>query len=147
MPTSLTTTSSTRINAPAAKVWEALTTPDLIKQWFFGVDTVTDWKVGNPIIHKGTWQGKPYEDKGTILKFEPPKVLAHSHWSSVSGLPDSRENYQNVTYTVSEKDGTTELTIMEVNLPSEEAKAISEKSWKTVLNSLKELLEKAPTLR
>jgi len=144
---SLSAKNSITINAPAAKVWEALTTPDLIKQWFFGVDTVTTWRVGSPIVHKGTWQGKAYEDKGTILRFEPPKVLAHNHWSPLSGLPDSRENYQNVTYTLSERDGKTEVTITEVNLPNEEAQAISEKSWKTVLNSLKELLEKVSALR
>jgi uncharacterized protein YndB with AHSA1/START domain len=30
---------SISINTPAAKVWEVLTTPELIKHWFFGVDT------------------------------------------------------------------------------------------------------------
>src|SRR5262249_31102031 len=113
----------------------------------FGVDTVTNWRVGSPIVHKGTWQGKPYEDKGTGLRFEPPKVLAHSHWSSLSGLPDSRENYQNVTCTLSERDGKTEVTINEVKLPNEEANAVSEKRWKMVLNSLKELLEKVSALK
>jgi uncharacterized protein YndB with AHSA1/START domain len=133
---------SITINASAAKVWEALTTPHIIKQWFFGVDTETDWQVGRPIIHKGEFQGKPYEDKGKIVTFEPQKRLAHSHWSSMSGLPDRPENYQNVTYTLSEFGGQTELTITEVNLPSDEGKAMSEKSWKMVLESLKKLLEK-----
>jgi uncharacterized protein YndB with AHSA1/START domain len=134
--------SSITIHAPAAKVWEALTRPDLIKQWFFGVDTETDWKVGSPIIHTGTWQGKPYVDKGRILRFEPPKVLAHSHWSDLSGLPDREENYQQVTYQITERDGASELTISEVNIPNQEAQAISERSWAMVLNNLKELLEK-----
>ena len=57
-----------KINASPEKVWTALTTPKLIKQWFFGVNTVTDWKVGSPIVHTGEWQGKAYEDKGNILK-------------------------------------------------------------------------------
>jgi uncharacterized protein YndB with AHSA1/START domain len=140
--TTLETSSTVTINAPASKVWEALITPALIKQWFFGVDTVTDWKVGSSLIHKGEWQGKPYEDKGKILRFEPNKVLAHSHWSAISGKPDSPENYQQVTYTLTERGGKTELTISESNLPDEQGKAVSEKSWKMVLNSLKELLEK-----
>jgi uncharacterized protein YndB with AHSA1/START domain len=135
-------TSSVTINLAAEKVWEALTTPELIKQWFFGVDTETDWKVGSPLVHKGEWQGKPYEDKGEILGIEPPKLLVHSHWSGVSGLPDSPQNYQEVTWALSERDGVTELTITERNLPSEEAKAMSEQGWKTALNSLKEMLEK-----
>ena len=135
-------TSSITLNATAEQVWKALTTPELIKQWFFGVDTETDWKVGSPLVHKGEWQGKPYQDKGEILRIEPPELLVHSHWSGFSGLPDSPENYQEVTWALSESDGVTELTITERNLPSEEAKATSEEGWKTALDSLKDVLEK-----
>jgi uncharacterized protein YndB with AHSA1/START domain len=134
--------SSITIHAPAAPVWAALTTPELIKQWFFGVDTVTDWQVGSPMVHKGVWQGKPYKDKGYILKIDPPRLLVHSHWSALSGLSDTPENYQQVTWVLSERDGNTELTVTEANLPSEETRSVSEQSWKIVLNNLKELLEK-----
>jgi uncharacterized protein YndB with AHSA1/START domain len=135
-------TISISIMASAEEVWKALTTPELVKQWFFGVDTVTDWKVGSPLVHRGVYQGKPYEDKGEIIRFEPPRLLVHSHWSPVSGKPDSPENYEQVTWSLSDQNGPTELTITEDNLPSEEAKAVSEESWKTVLNNLKELLER-----
>ena len=70
----LTTTKSTTIEAPIEDVWKALTTPDQIKRWFFGVDTETDWKVGSPLIHRGEYQGKPYEDKGEIIRFDPPNL-------------------------------------------------------------------------
>jgi uncharacterized protein YndB with AHSA1/START domain len=142
MQDALNAESSITINAPAEKVWEALTTPKIIKDWFFGVDTRTDWKPGSTIVHKGTWEGKPYEDKGKILEIKPPQLLVHSHWSEFSGLPDSPENYQHVTWALSEHGGKTDLSVAEVNLPTEEAKTLSEKNWKTALNSLKELLEK-----
>ena len=32
------------INAPAGKVWQALTDPAQIKQYLFGTNTVSDWK-------------------------------------------------------------------------------------------------------
>jgi uncharacterized protein YndB with AHSA1/START domain len=134
-------TSSITINASIEEVWKAITTPELIKQWFFGVDTESDWKVGSPLVHTGEWQGKPYVDKGEIVRIEPPRLLVHTHWSDLSGKPDSPENYQEVTWALSERDGATELTITEHNLPSEEAKVVSEESWKTVLNNLKQLLE------
>jgi uncharacterized protein YndB with AHSA1/START domain len=137
----LSTTSSITIDASVEDVWKALTTPELIKQWFFGVDTETDWKVGSPLVHRGEYQGKPYVDKGEIVRFDPPKLLVHTHWSDLSGKPDSPEHYQEVTWALSERDGATELTISERNLPSEEAKAVSEQGWKTVLNNLKDLLE------
>jgi uncharacterized protein YndB with AHSA1/START domain len=142
MTTTVSATSSITINAPASKVWDAITTPAMIKQWFFGVDTETDWKEGSPIVHRGEWQGKPYEDKGTILTVEPHKRLVHSHWSPMSGLPDSPENYERITYTLTERDGKTELKLSETNLPSEDAKTLSLQIWERVLESLKQLVEK-----
>jgi uncharacterized protein YndB with AHSA1/START domain len=137
----LGTTASVTIGAPIEAVWNAITTPDLIKRWFFGVDTETDWQVGSPLVHRGEWQGKPYEDKGTILRFEPPTLLVHSHRSPASGVPDRPEHYQEVSWSLSERQGETTLTVAETNLPSQEAKAISEESWKGALTNLKDLLE------
>jgi uncharacterized protein YndB with AHSA1/START domain len=85
--------------------------------------------------------GKPYEDRGEILQFDPPKLLVHTHWSDVSGKPDSPEHYQEVSWALAQRDGATELTITERNLPSEEGKAASEESWRTVLDNLKNMLE------
>lgn len=141
MPTDLSTSASITIDAPTARVWEAMTTPVQIKRWFFGVDTETDWVEGRPIVHRGEYQGKPYEDKGTIVKVDPPRLLVHTHWSPVSGQPDSPENYQEVSWSLSDRAGTTELTVSEVNLPSEEAKAVSEQGWRAALAALKDLLE------
>jgi len=133
--------SSITIDAPVDKVWRALTTPELIKQWFFGVDTESDWEAGSPLVHRGEWQGKPYEDRGEILKIDPPRLLVHTHWSDLSGLPDRPENYQEVTWALEELGAMTKLTVTERNLPSEEAKEVSENAWKTALTGLKGVLE------
>ena len=61
--------------------------------------------------------------------------------SPASGEPDRPEHYQEVTWSLAERDGRSVLTVAETNLPSQEAKEISEQSWKAVLNNLKELLE------
>jgi hypothetical protein len=37
----------------------------------FGVDTETDWKVGSPLVHRGVYQGRPYQDKGEIIGSTP----------------------------------------------------------------------------
>jgi uncharacterized protein YndB with AHSA1/START domain len=134
--------SSTHIDAPVDTVWKAITTPAEIKRWFFGVDTESDWTVGSQLVHRGEYQGKPYVDKGEILEFEPPKQLVHTHWSDVSGKPDAAEHYQIVAWDLAERDGGTELTITEENLPSEDAAKTSEAAWAAALKSLKELLER-----
>jgi uncharacterized protein YndB with AHSA1/START domain len=137
----LTAKATTTIGAPSSKVWAALTRPHLIKQYLFGTEVISDWKVGSPITYKGEWEGKAFEDKGRILKMEPEKLLMSTHWSPLSGVPDSPENYHTVTYTLSEKDGSTEVTITQDNNASEEEKAHSEGNWKTVLAGMKKLLE------
>ena len=141
MKTDISTSSSVAIDASVDDVWRAITTPETIKQWFFGVDTETDWKQGSPIVHTGEWQGKPYVDKGEIVRIEPPHVLVHTHWSDLSGTPDSPEHYQEVRWEVSERSDGSELTISERNLPSDEAKDASDQAWSMVLQNLKQLLE------
>jgi uncharacterized protein YndB with AHSA1/START domain len=141
MKTDISTSSSVAIAASVDDVWRAITTPELIKQWFFGVDTETDWKQGSPIVHTGEWQGKPYVDKGEIVRIEPPHVLVHTHWSDLSGTPDSPEHYQEVTWEVSERSDGTELRISERNLPTDEAKDASDQAWSMVLQNLKVMLE------
>ena len=145
--TELRTTKSVMIEARQTDVWKALTTPELIKEWFFGVDTETDWTVGSALVHRGVWQDKPYEDKGKILEFDPPRRMVHTHWSPMSGQPDEPANYQRVTWDLAEGTGVTTVTVIEENLPSEPAKTISEQAWSTVLSNLKQLLERPDGLR
>ena len=134
--------SATRIDAPIERVWQAITTPAEIKRWFFGVDTESDWKVGSQLVHTGQYQGKPYIDKGEILEIESPKRLVHTHWSDISGKPDMPEHYQTVAWDLAERDGGTQLTITEQNLPSADAARTSEAAWAGALKSLKEMLER-----
>ena len=75
MDENLIARASVTINAPGAKVWDALVNPEAIKQYMFGTNVVTDWREGSPIIWKGEWQGKSYEDKGVILQFKPGRTI------------------------------------------------------------------------
>src|SRR5213593_1894950 len=134
-------TTSVHVDAPIDDVWDAITTPEVIKRWFFGVDTTSDWTVGSPLVHIGEYQGKPYVDKGEILRIDPPRLLEHSHWSDVSGRPDRPDSYQVVTWELSERDGGTELRVSERNLPGREAAETSEAAWDAALGKLKEILE------
>lgn len=131
----------TTINAPASKVWEALTTPEIIKKYFFGTNVESEWKVGSPIYYRGEWEGKPYEDKGTILEFEPPRKMVSTHFSPLEGVPDVPENYHTLTYLLDEHDGRTDVTLLQDNNASEEEKQHSEQNWRTVLAGLKRLVE------
>ena len=132
---------SITIDAPVFAVWEALTNPKLIKQYFFGTDASSDWKVGSPITFTGEWEGKPYQDKGMIIGKKTNRLLRYSHWSSMSGIEDKPENYATITYELVEKNSKTILTVTQENIPDKKMKVHSEENWKSVLASLKDLLE------
>jgi len=134
--------SSVTIHVGAAEVWDALTNPELIKQYLYGTEAISDWKEGSSITYKGVWQGKPYEDKGVIRKIEPKKLLVSTYWSALSGLPDSPENYSTVTYALDERDSETTLTVTTDNIDTKESADHTERNWKSVLGTLKILLEK-----
>lgn len=132
---------SITINAPVAKVWAALRSPEMVKKYLFGTDVVSDWKVGSPIVFKGEWKGKTYKDKGVILRLEPERLIQYSHWSNLSGLPDTPENYHIVTFELSGQGSRTLLSLSQDNNPDEESREHSRKNWEMVLATLKSLLE------
>lgn len=142
MINNLTLETSISIKVSKSKVWSALTDPEQIKKYFFGTETISDWKVGSPIIFRGEWEGKPYMDKGTILQIEREKVLKYNYWSSFSGTEDKPENYANIIYSLEEKNDETIFSILQDNIKTTEAHDHSEQNWKMIMNSLKELLEK-----
>jgi uncharacterized protein YndB with AHSA1/START domain len=134
-------TATTTIDAPVSKVWDALTKPELIKQYMFGTEVTTDWKAGSPITYKGEWQGKAYEDKGKIVEIEPQRRLVSTFWSSMAGLPDTPENYKLVRYELSPAGDSTKLTVTQDNNATQEEAEHSEQNWRTVLDGIKKLLE------
>jgi len=132
---------SMQINAAPTKVWEALTQPDLIRQYLFGTNTETDWKPGSPIFSRGVWEGKSYEDKGTVLEVVPEKRLVYTYWSGFSGVPDTPENYKTITFELAQDGTKTLLTLTQDNNADEKSKTHSEKNWQMVLDGLKKLVE------
>ena len=139
----LSVSQSVIVNADAKKVWEALTIPSIIKDYLYGTDTVTDWKVGSPIIFQGEYNGQKYKDKGTILEFKPMETISYSYWSGFSGLEDKPENYSIVTYTVKPIDAkTTEFTWTQKGFGSEEGYNHSKAGMTDFLNGIKVIMER-----
>ncbi len=132
---------SIEINAPVSAVWHALITPELIKQYLFGTEAVSDWQEGSTITYRGIWEGRAYEDKGKILKLVPNEVMVTTYWSSMSGLEDIPENYNTVTYSLTSHGETTTLQVTQDNIATEASQQHSEKNWSMVLGTIKSLLE------
>ncbi len=128
------------IDAPVAKVWQAIVDPEMVKKYFFGTKVESSWQKGAAIRWTGAWEGTTYEDKGVVLDVEPNKFLRYSYWSSFSGKPDVPENYRVITYRINEVNGKTEYSIEQESTTEEEA-AHSESSWGNILEGMRQLLE------
>lgn len=126
------------IDAPAERVWEVLTSPEQLKELWFGAEVETDWQVGSPITWSGEWEGKPYQDKGEILAIEPRRLLRVTHFSPLTGQPDVPENYHTLTYTLT---GNTHLKLEQDNNSSEDEAEHSRTMWEMLVTKVKEAAE------
>ena len=137
-----TTDSTVKINAPAKKVWLALTNPGLVKQWQYGSDLQTTWEVGTSIVFRNDWNGQVFEQKGAVLEFTPESRLKYSLFFPRPGLQDIPENYFFMTYELAESGGTTSLLVRQENpLPSPPDESSGGDDGPDVLSVLKELVE------
>ncbi len=129
------------INASISKTWEAITNPEIVKQYFFGTELKTTWKIGSPVTFSGEWEGKPYEDKGTILDYQFEKLIEYNYWSNFSGTEDKPENYAKISYHLSEKEGVTTLTITQDSFEIQEVIDHSSTNWIVIMNEMKKMIE------
>lgn len=131
------------MKAPIERVWKALVTPEIIKEYMYGTSAISDWKEGSSIRFAGVWEGTPYEDKGTILSFREPEVFEYSYWSSFSGIEDVPSNYAIVKFELKQVGEQTRLVLTQRNSPTPQMQEHSDKGWGEVLQHIIKIVEKA----
>lgn len=131
------------IHKPISKVWDALTVPALMKRWMSETELniTTDWEIGSPIIISGALYKKPFENKGTVLTFEPEQVLEYTHLSSLSRLPYVIENYCILNFNLKEIQGGIILTLFIRNFPTDTIYKHLAFYWNVALELLKKFVE------
>ena len=133
------------INARAAAVWETLTNSELMRQWLgepeMRIEVVTDWAEGSPILIRGFHHAK-FENKGTVLRFEPLESLRYSHLSSLSRLPDRPESYSVFDFRLKPLEESTSLTVTVTGFPTESIFKHLDFYWRGTIVVLKRFVEK-----
>ena len=134
---------STTVAADPGRVWAALTQPELVARWMLGARVASDWNVGSRITWSGEYEGRPFEDRGTILAVAPASMLRFTHFSPLGGRQDIPENYHTVTWTLEADGDATLVRLSQDNNETEDAAAHSAKNWQSMLDALREVVETA----
>jgi uncharacterized protein YndB with AHSA1/START domain len=128
----------TYIRITPEKLWHALTTPEIIKQYRFGMSVESEWKVGS------IWRMYADEslmDSGKILESIPQRRLVMS-WLSEWKPEFKAEGNSRLVYETEPMGPAVKLTLTHsMERPdSKFIEAVSE-GWPLVISNLKSLLE------
>ena len=129
------------IKAEPAKVWNALTNPELTKKYFFHSKVYSDWKPGSAIVFKGKiFLVKNFEMKGKIEAIEENKLLKYT----LQNGSDDNKSSSTVTDVLIYKNGITTVSVSDDVGEGEGAEKRfkrSERGWTKVLQGLKKTVE------
>ena len=133
----------TYIETTPEKLWEALTSSEFSKRYWFGTELKTDWKVGSPfaLVMNGTTT-----DTGEILEADRPRRLSYSFQHVLDDEMRS-ERPTKVVFTIEPHGKLVKLTLTHEGFAegNKHLDGIS-KGWPAILSSLKSLLESGTAL-
>ena len=62
------------IETTAEKAWEALTSSNFTRKYFYGMNVESDWKLGSKLLW--SWEGCSPEYSGTLMQYDRPFLLS-----------------------------------------------------------------------
>jgi uncharacterized protein YndB with AHSA1/START domain len=138
----LIVTRTVTIEAPRHRVWEAITVPELIAEWF-GDTTTLDLRVGGT----GTFGWDDWGDFRVIVEeIDEPNSFAF-RWARDKDVDPAQDNSTLVRFTLTDHPGGTELTVIETGWEElhgdvEAAMKGNVDGWREELDELVAFLEK-----
>lgn len=130
---------ATYIRTTPDKLWNALTSPDFIKQYWFGSSCESEWKAGSP--WKLLFPDGQLADAGEIVESAPPRRLVIK-WRNEWKPELKAEGYSRCVFEIEQAGNAVKLTVVHT-IEQESSKFIEAVSggWPKVISNLKSLLE------
>ena len=132
-------TYTTYIRTEPSKLWNALTQPDVTRQYWFGAHQQSAWTEG------ASWHllkpDNTIADSGEILEAHPPHRLVLT-WRNETDPALTGEGFSRATYTIERTPHGARLTVTH-EIPVQDSlflKAVAH-GWPLILSSLTSLLE------
>jgi uncharacterized protein YndB with AHSA1/START domain len=128
----------TYIETTPEKLWQALTSSEFSKRYWFNTELKTDWKIGSPfaLVMDGTTT-----DVGEVLEFDRPRRLSYT-FRHVLDDDMRNERPTKVAFSLEPHGKLVKLTLTHEGF-AEGSKLLDgiSKGWPAILASLKSLLE------
>jgi len=129
----------TYIRTTPQKLWDALTSAEFQKKYWFNMHQESQWKAGSP--WKMVFSDGRVADAGEILESDPPRRLVIK-WRNEFRPELKDEGWSRCVYDI-EQDGETVKLMITHSIEKDNAKLIEAVSggWPKILSSLKTYLE------
>ena len=134
----------TFIRTTPAKLWEALTQPEFIRQYWFDMTIQCDWKKGSPwkmLRPDGT-----LSDSGEILEIDAPRRMV-IRWQNMWKPELNAEGPSRCTIELEPVGDAVKLSIThEIDQPDSKFITAVSGGWPRILSNLKSMLETGQVL-
>lgn len=129
----------TYIRTTPERLWQALTTPEFTRQYWFGIHHDTDWQAGSPwaMHHPDGF----VTDTGQIIEADPPRRLMLS-WQNEFRPELKAEGTGRCTIELEPQGDAVKLSIVhEIGVADSKLIGAVSGGWPMILSNLKSLLE------
>jgi len=129
----------TYIRTTPEELWAALTTPEFMKKYWFGMNFETDWQAGS--LWKLSFPDGRVADTGEIAEIEKPRRLV-LRWRNELRPELREEGYARCVIEIEPAGEVVKLTIThEIDRPGSKLIEAVSGGWPKILSGLKTLLE------
>lgn len=128
------------INAPADRVWAAITEPAEVSRFFHSMRLDADSRVGGR-LRSFSPDGSAQWGDNEVLEWDPPRRFAHT-WRSLYDPEMAAEPESRVTWEIEPAPGgQTKLTLVHDRLEASPKTAASVVGWAWIVSNLKTVVE------
>jgi uncharacterized protein YndB with AHSA1/START domain len=129
------------VAAPPERLWEVLTMPQHIDQWFHGMTTQVDLRPGGAMVLASEEFGKI---DAVVEKVEPPRLFSY-RWARHPATPVAEGTATLVEFTLTPEGDGTRVRVVESGFTSTDAVKVDQarhaeansQGWRIVLDDLR----------
>ncbi|HEX7641459.1 MAG TPA: SRPBCC family protein [Burkholderiaceae bacterium] len=127
------------IRTTPEKLWQAITTPEFMDQYWLGAQFRAEWKVGG--AWSITYPDGRITDTGEVIEFDPPRRIALT-WRNEFRPELNAEGFGRCVFDVEQAGSAARLRVTHsIEVPESKLIEAVSGGWPLILSNLKSLIE------